>query len=152
MRLSKSAWLRLPCTSSSNTFQAASTSSGWARSPKVLEASSASLQPDRRRNTALARRKRPVGSIIAAPNGVRSNIAASIASCSRLSWRAVMSRVTLAKPRSSPEGPRSAVIVTSAQKRVPSLRSRQPSPWCRPSRSARASAAAGSPASRCGSG
>jgi len=86
------------------------------------------------------------------PSAVRSNIAASIASFSRSRCRAVMSRVTLAKPRSSPRGPRSAVTTTSAQKRLPSLRSRQPSCSARLSRSARCSMRSGVPAARSSGG
>ena len=53
----------------------------------------------------------------------------ALASSSRAlaSRRSVMSRVTLAKPTSSPSSSRTAVIVTCAQNAVPSLRTRHPS-------------------------
>ena len=56
---------------------------------------------------------------------LRSVTACSSASCERL--RSVRSRVTLANPASRPSSSRTAVIVTLAQKRLPSLRIRQPS-------------------------
>ncbi len=64
------------------------------------------------------------------------------------SIRWVMSRVTLAKPISRPSLSRIGSITTLAQKRLPSLRTRQPSFSKRPSRSAAARPRAGSPASR----
>ena len=60
--------------------------------------------------------------------------------------RSVMSRVILTKPTSSPSAPRIASRTASAQKRVPSLRMRQPSSSKRPVSRAVASASAGLPA------
>ncbi len=71
--------------------------------------------------------------------------AASRRAVSSASFRAVRSRVTLPNPRSAPSGPRPAVMITFAQNRVPSFRSRHPSSSNRPSRSASTSSAAGFP-------
>lgn len=65
---------------------------------------------------------------------------------SSLALRSVKSRVTFAKPRSSPSPSRSAVTTTFAQKRVPSFLTLQDSCSVRPSAAARASSAAGLPA------
>ena len=59
------------------------------------------------------------------------------------SRRSVRSRVTLAKPTSTPRASRSAVMTTLAQNSVPSLRTRQPSSSKRPSRAATSSSYAG---------
>src|SRR5437868_207689 len=63
----------------------------------------------------------------------------------RSSWarRSVRSRVILENPRSSPSGVKSAVMTTLAQKRVPSLRTRQPSSSKRPTRFASSSSRSG---------
>src|SRR5436305_2093381 len=50
--------------------------------------------------------------------------------------RSVMSRVIFAKPTSLPVSSRTASMTAEAQNRLPSLRSRQPSASCRPSRAA----------------
>ena len=61
--------------------------------------------------------------------------------------RSVRSRVTLAKPRSVPASSRRAVMTTLAQKREPSLRTRQPSSSNRPSAGASRSSSSGQPRS-----
>jgi hypothetical protein len=60
-----------------------------------------------------------------------------------LSRRSVRSRVTFTKPRSSPSSPRMAVMSTLAQKRVRSLRRRQPSSSYVPVREAMSSSRSG---------
>ena len=67
--------------------------------------------------------------------------AATSTACECCRW--VRSWVTLAKPRSRPSASRSAVTTTLAQKRVPSLRTRQPSSSARPCSRAIASSAHG---------
>jgi len=59
--------------------------------------------------------------------------------------RSVRSRVTLANPLWRPARSYTAVMTTLAQKRLPSLRTRQPSSSKRPSRSALRSSSAGQP-------
>ncbi|GAA3152079.1 hypothetical protein GCM10020001_089520 [Nonomuraea salmonea] len=58
----------------------------------------------------------------------------------------VRSWVTSPKPRKAPAASRKAVMATPAQKRVPSLRTRQHSSSQRPPEAAAAKARAGSPA------
>ena len=70
----------------------------------------------------------------------RSRSASRAFSCRR---RSVRSRVTFPKPRSLPDSSLSAVMTTFAQKRVPSLRRRQPSSSYRPSRLATSSSQSG---------
>ena len=66
--------------------------------------------------------------------------------CSSTVLRSVSSRVILANPRSAPEAPKSGVITTLAQNRLPSLRTRQPSSLTCPQTSASASFRSGFPA------
>jgi hypothetical protein len=65
--------------------------------------------------------------------------------------RSVRSRVTFAKPSSSPSSSRTAVMSTSAQNSVPSLRTRQPCSAKLPSRAARRSSSPGWSRARSGS-
>ena len=67
---------------------------------------------------------------------------------SSASLRSVRSRVTRAKPMCRPSASWRRVKTMPAQKRVPSLRTRQPSSSQRPSLRARASAPSGTPAAR----
>jgi len=73
----------------------------------------------------------------------RSSLARS--DCS-VRLRSVRSRVTLANPTSAPRSSRTAVITTSAQKREPSLRTRQFSSSWRPVAAAARRVASGLPA------
>jgi hypothetical protein len=68
--------------------------------------------------------------------------------CSSAARRSVRSRVILAKPSSSPLSSWIASSAVSAQNRLPSLRSRQPSSVKRPVRRAVSSARRGLPAAR----
>ncbi len=77
------------------------------------------------------------------------NSASRASSSSRCEFlRSVMSWVILAKPISSPASSRMASMITWAQKRVPSLRTRQPSVSQRPSVAACRNPLSGTPASR----
>src|SRR5256886_8813924 len=70
----------------------------------------------------------------------------------RVSLRAVKSRVTLANPITAPSESRLAVMITSAQKRAPSFRTRHPPSSTRPSRAASASSRAGFPSATASGG
>ena len=104
----------------------------------------ASWGPARRMATALRMGARGFRS--SWPSMARNSlIRRSATSSSSMRRRAVRSRVTLAKPRRVPVRSRMAVMTTLAQKRVPSLRTRQPSSSNRPSRRAVASSCCGQP-------
>jgi hypothetical protein len=83
-------------------------------------------------------------------DGIDEPPKARIAFCEvkRACSRSVMSRVILAKPMSSPASSRTASITAKAQKRLPSLRMRQPSDSKRPTVPAVRNAVAGNPRSR----
>ena len=65
----------------------------------------------------------PIDSIFCAWNSAACAFSSASAAC----FFSVRSRVILAKPSSSPPSSRTASTTTWAQKRVPSLRTRQPS-------------------------
>ena len=88
----------------------------------------------------------PIASIFCAWS--RAARGASLQRLLRASRRSVTSRVILAKPISVPSSSRIASMTTLAQKRVPSLRTRQPSASNLPSRAAVSRARAGMPAAR----
>jgi hypothetical protein len=68
-----------------------------------------------------------ISALAEASRATSSRTLSSLSRASSASLRSVWSRVTLTKPTSRPVESRSAVSTTLAQKREPSLRSRQPS-------------------------